>query len=130
MAYDPKNPINPRPKPPIGGKSKPIGGAKPVLRKAGNAGINRRKEEDLNRKTPLNANEQREAGKRGYKLANEIGGIGGYLAKGLMNGKGATRTATEDATNEMKREKRKKALSKAMSTQYDNSAYKAKNDKR
>lgn len=129
MAYDPKKPVNPRPPVP-GPKPKPIGGAKPVLRKAANGGINRRKEEDLARKTPLNADEQREASKRGYKLANEIGGIGGYLAKGLMNGKGATRTATEDAVNEMKREKRKKALGKAMSTQYDNSAYKAKNDKR
>ncbi len=117
----PDNRLRPQPpRPPI--RDMPKVPSRPA--KKGADGINRRKEEDLNRKTPLNADEKREAGKRGYKLANEIGGIGGYLVKGLVNGKGATKTATEDVTKEMKTAKRKELLIKAMKSQYSNGAEK------
>lgn len=55
---------------------------------------------------------EKEARKKGYKRANEIGGIGKYLAKGLVTGKGSTEAATSDVRKELAPKYRRDALQK------------------
>lgn len=61
-----------------------------------------------------NYNEEfnKEAGKAGYKRAKEIGGIGYYLAKGMITGKGAVGAATSDVKKELAPKYRRDALEK------------------
>lgn len=63
-------------------------------------------------KPKFNEEFNKEAGKAGYKRANEIGGIGYYLAKGAVTGKGAVGAATSDVKKELAPKYRRDALQK------------------
>ena len=64
------------------------------------------------KKPSYNQEFEREASKAGRKRANEIGGIGYYLAKGIVTGKGATGAAISDVKKELAPKYRRDALQK------------------
>lgn len=59
-----------------------------------------------------NSEFEKEARKIGHKRANEIGGIGGYLAKSLFSGKTPEAEATKDVRKELAPKYRREALQK------------------
>ena len=59
-----------------------------------------------------NAEFTRSTNKIGHKRANEIGGIGGYLAKSLISGKTPEAEASKDVRKEQAPKYRREALQK------------------
>ena len=67
---------------------------------------------DATKKPKYNEEFNREADKAGRKRANEIGGIGYYLVKGLATGKSPEAAASSDVKKELAPKYRRDALQK------------------